>query len=100
MVHALESTISEATEYKWKVTKDELLNAIRKEFVTMEVFEERMNTLRIDLEGKIENVRVGLGADIKRLDMKLGFMIVLMIIALTLMNTVMAEIIKGILDLK
>ncbi len=76
-----------------------------------------MNTLRIELEGKIENVRVGLEGkienvrvglegkielvktDIKRLDMKLNFLIILMIIALTLMNPVMAEIIKNLLKL-
>ncbi|MFN3739307.1 MAG: hypothetical protein ACK4TF_01375 [Thermodesulfovibrionales bacterium] len=87
VIHGLEATISEATEYKWKVTKDELLDAIRKEFitkelfeekinsfrvdfkdellgairkefVTKEVFEERMNALRADLEGRIENVRL------------------------------------------
>ena len=92
--------------------KDEILDAMRKEFVTRELFDEKMNTLRIELEGKIENVRVGLEGkienvrvglegkielvktDIKRLDMKLNFLIILMIIALTLMNPVMAEIIK------
>ncbi|MFN3481239.1 MAG: hypothetical protein ACK415_12760 [Thermodesulfovibrionales bacterium] len=143
VIHGLETTISGATEYKWAATKDEIITAfmaetgeirriidsLRKEFVTKELFEEKMNALRaemlgirtellgkmekdktevegkienvrVDLEGRIENVRVGLGAEIKRLDMKLNFVIVLMIIALTLMNPVMAEIIKGLLNLK
>ncbi len=95
VIKGLESVISEATEYKWKVTKDELLDAIRKEFVTRELFEERINALRIELEGKIELVK----ADVKRIDMKLNFLIILMIIALTLMNPVMAEIIKNLLKL-
>ena len=135
VVKGLESVISEATEYKWKATKDEILDAMKKESVTRELFEERMglhnekiNALRVELDGKIENVRVGLEgkienfrvaleekienvrigldgkielvkADIKRLDMKLNFLIVLMIIALTLMNPVMAEIIKNLLKL-
>ncbi len=146
VVKGLESVISEATEYKWKATKDEILDAMKKESVTRELFVERMglhnekiNALRVELDGKIENVRVGLEgkienfrvalegkienfrvaleekienvrigldgkielvkADIKRLDMKLNFLIVLMIIALTLMNPVMAEIIKNLLKL-
>jgi hypothetical protein len=117
VVKGLETVISDAAEYKWKVTKDEILDAMRKEFVTRELFDEKMNTLRIELEGKIENVRVGLEGkienvrvglegkielvktDIKRLDMKLNFLIILMIIALTLMNPVMAEIIKNLLKL-
>lgn len=95
VVKSLEATISEATEYKWKTTKDELLDAIRREFVTRELFEERMNTMKVELEGKIEFVK----ADIKKLNMKLNFLIVLMIIALTLMNPVMADIIKNLLKL-
>ncbi len=40
-----------------------------------------------------------LDALLKRVEMKLNFLIILMIIALTLMNPVMAEIIKGLLKL-
>jgi hypothetical protein len=36
MVKSLEVAISDITEYKWKTTKDELLDAMRKEFVTKE----------------------------------------------------------------
>ncbi len=88
VVKALESVISDATEYKWKSTKDEILDAMRKEFVTRELFEERMNNLRVELEGRME-----------RLNTKLNFIIILMIIALTLMNPVAAEIIKNFLKL-
>jgi hypothetical protein len=49
VVKSLESVISDATEYKWKVTKDELLDAIRKEFVTRELFEERFKSLNYKL---------------------------------------------------
>ncbi|MBI5187400.1 MAG: hypothetical protein HZA01_16965 [Nitrospinae bacterium] len=86
VIKGLEAVISDFTEYKWKVTKDELIGAIRKEFVTRELFEERVNTLKVELEGKID-----------KLNQKLNFMIILMIIALTLMNPVMAEVIKGFL---
>ncbi|MFN3480083.1 MAG: hypothetical protein ACK415_06815 [Thermodesulfovibrionales bacterium] len=175
VVKSLETTISEATEYKWATTKEELLNAIRREFVTRELFEEKINgiraemfgikadlegkienvrtdlegkiesvrtdlegkiesvrlemhgfkadiegkiesvraemhgikadlegkieNVRVNLEGKIENVRTGLGAEIKRVDLKLNFLIILMVIALTLMNPVAAEIIKQLLGL-
>ena len=56
IVKSLETVISDATDYKWKVTKDELLDAIRKEFVTRELFEERINALRTELLGKIETL--------------------------------------------
>ena len=102
MVHGLEETISSATEYKWATTKDEIItevgkemstlrtemNTLRTEFVTKELFEERMKTLKVDLEGKIERVSI-----------KLNFLIILMIIALTLMNPVVAEIVKGLLKI-
>jgi hypothetical protein len=45
VVKSLEDIISDVTEYKWKVTKDELLDAIRKEFVTREFFDERFNLI-------------------------------------------------------
>jgi len=51
VVKSIEATISEATEYKWATTKDELLDAIRREFVTRELFEERINALRAELLG-------------------------------------------------
>ncbi len=69
---------------------------IRQEMQTMKVeLEAKIDQNKIALEGKIELVK----ADIRKLDMKLNFLIVLMIIALTLMNPVMAEIIKNLLKL-
>lgn len=49
LVKSFEATISEVTDYKWKVTKDELLEAIRKEFITREVFEEKFKILNFKL---------------------------------------------------
>lgn len=49
---------------------------------------QEMQTIKIELEGKIE-----------RLNQKFNFMIILLIIALTLMNPVAAEIIKNLLKL-
>jgi hypothetical protein len=49
---------------------------------------QEMQTIKIELEGKIA-----------KLDQKLNFIVVLMIIAITLMNPVAAELIKGLLKL-
>jgi len=51
VIKSIESTISENTEYKWKVSKDEILDVMRKEFVTKDFFEERLNALREELIG-------------------------------------------------
>jgi hypothetical protein len=37
VIKSIESTISENTEYKWKVSKDEILDVMRKEFVTKDL---------------------------------------------------------------
>jgi len=139
VVKSIEATISEATEYKWATTKDELLDAIRREFVTKEEFRAdiarlegsvrediarlegsgkediarlegeikalrgdlggEIKALRVDLGGEIKTVRVELEGKIERLNQKFNFMIILLVIALTLMNPVMAEIIKRLLRL-
>jgi uncharacterized small protein (DUF1192 family) len=176
-VRAVDEVISQITEIKWKTTKDELLSAIREEFINKNVFEERTSAIqqsinsskselitRIDgvnagltekiegvraeliekIEGvraelieKIEGVKTELNAridgvnakvdsikaeldakiegakaelsvkidkvksdierQIQKTDMKLNFLIVLTIIAITLMNPVVAEIIKSLL---
>jgi len=44
VIKSIESTISEFTEYKLRASKDELLDVMRKEFVTKDFFEERVNT--------------------------------------------------------
>ena len=51
VIKSIESTISENTEYKWNVSKDEILDVMRKEFVTKDFFEERLNALREELIG-------------------------------------------------
>ncbi len=63
-----------------------------------------MQTIKAGLEGKIDLVRqemqtvkTELEGKIAKLDQKFNFMIVLMIIALTLMNPVAAELIKKVL---
>ena len=50
-----------------------------------------------ELDAKIENVRIGLDAKIDRVNLKLNFLIILMIIALALMNPVVAEALKNLL---
>ena len=106
MIKALEATISDAIDYRWATTKEEILNAMRREFVTRDVFEERMNALRSELLGKIEALyektekdKAELEGKIAKIDQKLNFMIILMFIALTLMNPVVAEILKRLLKL-
>ena len=51
------------------------------------------------LEGEIRTVKVELEGKFEKLNQKFNFMIVLLIIALTLMNPVMADIIKHFLKL-
>lgn len=99
VIKGLESVISEATEYKWKVTKDELLDAIRKEFVTRELFEERMgllgekiNTLRAELEGKIEK-------EILRLDRKFTIMFIILFFTIIFFNQNALEFLARVLGL-
>jgi len=65
VIKSLESAISDVTDYRWKVTKDELLDAIRKEFVTRELFEERMNVIeerfngiRVEMNERFNGIRV------------------------------------------
>jgi hypothetical protein len=66
IVKSIETVISDVTDYKWKVTKDELLDAIRKEFVTRDLFEERINALRFELLGKTEKDKTELLGKIEK----------------------------------
>jgi len=157
LVKALEVTISDAIEHRWTTTKEELLDAIRKEFITKNVFEEKMNAfeeklnaLRTELLDKIEKEKIELlgkmdkdktellgkiekdkaellgkmekdkaellgkiealyektekdKAELKgridRLEQKFNFMMILLVLALTVMNPVVAEILKKLLKL-
>ncbi|MFZ8804072.1 MAG: hypothetical protein ACO2PO_13965 [Candidatus Calescibacterium sp.] len=132
-VRAVDEVISQITEIKWKTTKDELLSAIREEFINKNVFEERtsaiqqsinsskselitridgvnakVDSIKAELDAKIEGAKAELSVkidkvksdierQIQKTDMKLNFLIVLTIIAITLMNPVVAEIIKSLL---
>jgi len=124
VIKALERAISERINYRWATTKEELLDAIRKEFITRDIFEERMNSLKAELIGtkdifeertnslkaeligkievlyeKTEKDKLELKEKIGMLNQKLNFLILLVIIALTLMNPVVAEILKSLLKL-
>jgi len=59
--------------------------------------EGKIQTVKIELEGKLSNLKIELEAKIDKLNQKFNFMIILLIIALTLMNPVAAEVIKSLL---
>ena len=161
VLKALEVTIADTIEHRWATTREDLLNAIRKEFITRNVFEEKINALRNELLGKMEKDRAELlgkiekdktellgkmekdktellgkmekdktellgkmekdkaellgkiealyektekdKAELKgridRLEQKFNFMMILLILALTVMNPVVAEILKRLLKL-
>jgi DUF917 family protein len=56
--------------------------------------EGRIENVRTELEAKIENVRIKLESRIDRLDLKLNLLILLVVIVLTVMNPVVAELLK------
>ncbi|MBI5141749.1 MAG: hypothetical protein HZA20_06095 [Nitrospirae bacterium] len=49
VVRSIETTITDLTEYRWKSSKDELLDAMRAEFVTRDLLERRNAELRADI---------------------------------------------------
>jgi vacuolar-type H+-ATPase subunit H len=59
-IKEMEEAISNATNYKWATTKEELLQAIRSEFITKSVFEERIENLRLEVLKEIEKSRTEL----------------------------------------
>jgi predicted ribosome quality control (RQC) complex YloA/Tae2 family protein len=70
-------------------TKADLITARAERGVEGEI-----KNVRTELEGKIEKVRIELGARIDRLDLKLNLLILLVVIVLTVMNPVVAELLK------
>jgi DUF917 family protein len=56
--------------------------------------EGKIENVRTELEAKIENVRIKLESRIDRLDLKLNLLILLVVIVLTVMNPVVAELLK------
>ena len=62
VVKALESVISDATEYKWKVSKEEIIDAMRKESDNMRG---EFNGLRGEFNG-LRNVFDGLKVELRK----------------------------------
>ncbi|MGC8916303.1 MAG: hypothetical protein ACP5NF_04925 [Thermoanaerobaculum sp.] len=54
VVRGLEASLNRAVDYRWATTKEELLAVMRREFVTREVFEERLASFRAELLAKSE----------------------------------------------
>lgn len=54
-----------------------------------------MQTMKVELDRKINEVEHGLSARMDRLEMKFKFMILFLIITLTLMNFLAAEVIES-----
>ncbi len=95
--------IQKKLELKDELTKELVTKAefygetrlIRQEMQTIKTgLEGKIDRVKTELEGKIDRVKTELEGKIAKLDQKFNFMIVLMIIALTLMNPVAAELIK------
>jgi hypothetical protein len=84
VLKSFEAVIGDEVINKWHQTKDELKEELLREIAT----KSELENLRIELLGKID-----------KLNLTLRFLIVLVIIAITLMNPVAAEIIKGILKI-
>jgi predicted nucleic acid-binding Zn-ribbon protein len=57
-------------------------------------FRSEIENVRLEFRGEIAKVRTELQSQIDKLNMKLNFLIILVIIVLTLMNPVVAELIK------
>ncbi len=120
ILKSLEAVIEGNITDKWHQTKTELKDEILKEVATkadivrlegeiqilktdlegkIETMRAEMLGIKADLDGKIEKVKADLEGKIERLNQKFNFMIILLIIALTLMNPLVGEIIKGLLKI-
>ncbi|MBF0590994.1 MAG: hypothetical protein HQL02_02785 [Nitrospirae bacterium] len=57
LVKSIETAISDVTEYKWRISKEELLSEIRKEFDKMDAkFERKLSELDAKLERKFSEL--------------------------------------------
>lgn len=81
------------------ITKAEFFSKIARLEGEIARLEEKIEGEAKSIRQEIQTVKTGLEGKIEKLNQKFNFMIILMIIALTLMNPVMAEIIKGLLRL-
>ena len=79
IVKSIETAISETTDYKWSTTKEELLDAMRKEFVTKDVFNEKINVLKEEMTSKIELTRLSL-------DKKFTIMFLILLFTIVFLN--------------
>lgn len=79
IVKSIETAISETTDYKWSTTKEELLDAMRKEFVTKDVFNEKINVLKEEMTSKIELTRLSL-------DKKFTIMFLILLFTIIILN--------------
>ena len=79
IVRSIETAISEATDYKWSTTKEELLDAMRKEFVTKNEFIEKMNVLEEKMTSKIDFARLSL-------DKKFTIMFLILLFTIIILN--------------
>ena len=79
IVKSIETAILEATDYKWSATKEELLDAMRKEFVTKDVFNEKINVLKEEMTSKIELTRLSL-------DKKFTIMFLILLFTIVFLN--------------
>jgi hypothetical protein len=106
VVKSIEAVIEGETVNKWHQTKTELKEELLKEVATKKDLEivrtELLGIMQKDkteLLGIMQKDKTEIEGKIEKLNMKLNFLIVLVIIALTLMNPVAAEIIKSLFKL-
>jgi len=93
VVKSLEAVIGDEVVNKWHQTKEELKTELLKEVAT----KAELENVRLEILGRMDKDKAELEGKIEKLNQKFNFMIILMIIALTLMNPVVAEIIKGLI---
>lgn len=102
VIKSFEQVIETQTEDKWYRTKNELKEELLKEVATkadlglLQMVQEKNKAELLGIMGKDKAELLG---KIDRISITLKFLIVLNIIALTLMNPVMAEILKSLLKL-
>jgi predicted nucleic acid-binding Zn-ribbon protein len=113
LVHALEKAVDAAVESKWLQVRDELLARL----VTKEEFRSGLENLRLELVARIEQVhaelsarmdglsaridrvQTSLEAKIERLNLKMNFVLLLLILLATLWSPPVAELLRKLLGL-
>lgn len=101
LVHALETAVDAAVESKWLHVQDELTERL----VTKEEFRMGLEHLRVELNARIDRVYAELNARIEqtaatldakidRLNMKLNFVLLLLILIAMLWNPAVADLLR------